>query len=638
MFFLNFTVGEFFILFGMLGALTTALYMLERSKRKKIVSTLRFWLPAGAAHQQQRRKRIREPWSLLLQLLSILLLLLALGQIQWGNRARAGREHVLLVDTSAWSSEHRESHLLIDEEKKITLRYLSRLPKNDRVLLVGVDAFTTPMTSFTSDRALLSDALKRLKPSYSALKIGRALSFALRIQSLSKGEQGEIVYVGPGRVEQDDQALPEVANLRTIIVRPDEENSGIRRVAIEHDENGPDRWHIFITVENYGKRVRFLHFQNDSVASSSASRSFIVQPFEQRIIDYHLVQKTGTRPIIQLKPDDALPIDNQVQLRLPQNNRARVAVFTDRPKTFQALLGANPTLDVTYFAPTQYRPHPDAEVILLDRFSPARKPELPSVWIAPPQVNSPLPAKTVVNEQIIKDWSEGTVLAEGLREKETRLKEANVFQTTEGDIAVASVADGPVVVVRPGGRGHPKLAVLGFDPLHDELRFQATVPLLFANLFRWLSPGLNGTFGDTISTVGYTKILLRLNEQIRDIHATDDEGGSVPFVVHGRLLEIFTNRPSRINVQSSEGAHTVSPMLANVADGRWTPPQSSRSGLPPAVILPPGAHDLWKWMAAFGGLGLLLEWLLFGGQRRPPSARQPSPASHGNVRERELVR
>src|SRR3954451_5516658 len=103
MFFLNLSAGEFFALLGALGGLVTALYLLDRTKRKKIVSTLHFWTFAAAAQDQQPRKRMNQPWSLLLQRLSLALLLLAIAQLQWGTRAARAPDHVELHRTGARS-------------------------------------------------------------------------------------------------------------------------------------------------------------------------------------------------------------------------------------------------------------------------------------------------------------------------------------------------------------------------------------------------------------------------------------------------------------------------------------------------------------------------------------------------------
>src|SRR5689334_21695882 len=98
---LNLSFAEFAALFTSVSAVMVALYLVDRSRRRIVASSLRFWKPSGPAPQEKHKRRIQQPWSLLLQLASIAALLLALSQLQWGNRNR-GRDHVLLLDTSAW--------------------------------------------------------------------------------------------------------------------------------------------------------------------------------------------------------------------------------------------------------------------------------------------------------------------------------------------------------------------------------------------------------------------------------------------------------------------------------------------------------------------------------------------------------
>ncbi len=214
MFLLNFTIGEFFTLFSVLAGLIAALYLLDRAKRKKIVSTLRFWTPALSAEERQSRKRMREPWSLALQLFSLLLLLLAIAGVHWGARERSGRNHILLLDTSSWTAQRAGPGALLDREKRIAQRYLAALPARDRIMLVRVEGLAIPATSFTSDRAQLLSALFRSTPGFAALNIEEALSFARHAQSWGSGRPGEIVYVGPKLIADDistTRAGPEFA-------------------------------------------------------------------------------------------------------------------------------------------------------------------------------------------------------------------------------------------------------------------------------------------------------------------------------------------------------------------------------------------------------------------------------------------
>ena len=57
---------------------------------------------ADVRTQLKHRRRIQQPWSLLLEIISLILLLLAIAGPRLGMIDSAGRDHVLILDTSAW--------------------------------------------------------------------------------------------------------------------------------------------------------------------------------------------------------------------------------------------------------------------------------------------------------------------------------------------------------------------------------------------------------------------------------------------------------------------------------------------------------------------------------------------------------
>src|SRR5438270_9766528 len=118
--FLNLSLGELIGLAGAISAGVLALYLLDRSKRKQLVATLRFWSAADVRTELKHRRRIQQPWSLLLQLVSLALLLLAIAGPQFGVLDAGGRDHVLILDTSAWMGSAQapnQQALLIDLER-----------------------------------------------------------------------------------------------------------------------------------------------------------------------------------------------------------------------------------------------------------------------------------------------------------------------------------------------------------------------------------------------------------------------------------------------------------------------------------------------------------------------------------------
>src|SRR5258708_40128472 len=96
--FLNLGLGELIGLLGAISAGVVALYLLDRSKRRQIVATLRFWTAADVRTELKHRRRIQQPWSLLLQLISLALLLTALAGPYFSGMDNPSRGQVLIVD------------------------------------------------------------------------------------------------------------------------------------------------------------------------------------------------------------------------------------------------------------------------------------------------------------------------------------------------------------------------------------------------------------------------------------------------------------------------------------------------------------------------------------------------------------
>jgi hypothetical protein len=171
MFFVNLSFAEFLMLFTGISALVTTLYLLNRARRKQAVATLKFWVQAQAPIAARQRRRIQQPWSLLLQLLSLALLLLAIAQLRWGSPKLSSRDHVLILDTSSWMGAQSGKGTLLDEATAAARSYVHALPASDRVMLVRADGLATPATGLESDRKKL-DAHRQFAPRSRRVEFG----------------------------------------------------------------------------------------------------------------------------------------------------------------------------------------------------------------------------------------------------------------------------------------------------------------------------------------------------------------------------------------------------------------------------------------------------------------------------------
>jgi hypothetical protein len=483
-------------------------------------------------------------------------------------------------------------------------------------------------------------------PGWAALNIDQALSYAQQAQSWSDGQPGEIVYTGPKQIDSEETVTRNIPNLRVLSVPLVRDNAGILRMTVRRSEDTADEWQASVTVRNYSPQRRTVRLKTRFGVTVFAPRTLSLGPGQETIAEYTFVTNSSGQFIAGIDPPDVLATDNSVALALPRNGLLRLAVYTARPDILRPLLEADHRLSVTFHDPSQYQPNPPADVMLLDQMSPRQVPAIASLWIQPARTASPLPVKTVAQNSVIENWNSNTALGSGLHAKETHLSTAEVFQTFEGDIPIGQVAEGPVIVARSAVSGRPKLAVIGFDPLEGQMKFEVTTPLLFANLFHWLSPESLRTLELSVARVGAATVTLDPNERADQVHVATDTGEAVPFTVHAQTLQLFASHPGIIRIASYNRERILSLTLPGVAEHQWQPPVAAAAGLPPIAIWDSHSVSLWQWLAALGALGLLVEWMLFGWRRTTKWRKHDSVLKTGapertrgssRKRDRELV-
>ncbi len=644
MYFLNLSLPEFLAIFGVVSSLVTALYLLDRTGRKRVVSTLRFWPAVSNAAVQQTRRRVREPWSLLLQLLSLLLLLLSLAELEWGARGGPGRDRVLLVDTSAWTAEKwgDQRRTLLDEEKRLARQYLASLPSRDRVLLVRVDALSGPTSTFTTDRGKIDRELSNLSSTYGALNLASAFAFARQAQSWSGKSPGEVVYIGPAMTSDEAETLTPPANLRTLVIEPDLHNCGIQQIGVRRSDEESGSWQATVTVHNYGPDTRTVRLRTAFGGVAFAQRTLAIGSGADGNAELSFSAARAGVLTARIQEADALAGDNMASLQVPGTARLRLAVVTARRDLVKPLLESNHQLTASFYEDiASFRSAKiPVDVVLLDRIAlPANTSAsvggIPSLWISPPSTVSPFLVHATAANQPIKSWALTTPLSEGLHARETKIGAAQVMETMPGDIPVGSLSEGPVVVARPGQVGKPAIFAIGFDPFEGTFRYDVTTPLMLANALRWLGPESARTSELAAAQVGSVVIPLVDAENSGPAKVTDMSGSMLPYTSYRsdshRNLQLFVTAPEIVRVAQAQRERIFSLTLPNVATTRWTP-KSTLAGVPSRPsLLDRAPVDLWRWLAVLGGLGFLVEWLLYG-----PLLRKPKlPGTGRNLRGRE---
>ncbi|HLK67439.1 MAG TPA: BatA and WFA domain-containing protein [Bryobacteraceae bacterium] len=627
MYFLNLSLFQFLAVFGSVSAISVALYLLDRSRRKQVVSTLRFWVAAEQPAVAARRKHIQQPWSLILQLVSMALLLLAIAQLRLGTPARAGRDHVMILETSAWMAARSGKTTLMDLARDRARRYLRALPGRDRVMLVRADALATPATAFEPDRAKIEAAIQSSEPGSTALNLDQALAFARHVQSQGGGRAGEIAFIGSGRTSERDPEIAAAAprNMRVLMVSDTVENAGLRKIGMRRSNTEPDLWEIYISTRNYGTRSRDVNLTIDfgppgnNGRIPAGSQHLTLPPGADKETSFEYRTSSAGLLRVNLTPHDAFPADDYAELELPAQAMLPVTVYSDEPELLRPVLAATPRVAAVYRKTAEYQAA-DKGLVILDRFIPPRPPAADSIWIAPPAKGSPIPVRNVVENEAFQGWDTGHPASAGLRTKDFKLEKTLVFEPAPTDGRVGEVQQGPVIVTRPG---KPKIVVLGFHPVLSGMRYELATPLLFANLLRWVSPEIFRHWEIAGGSVGTVKLVMDQDVAEQDVKVTTADGSAVPFALHERALSFFSGTPGAVHVAAGDREYLYSLTLPQLWDSKWEPPADAQKTIPHFAPVFDSSSDIWPWLAVAGAAGLFAEWLMFGRFRRTYAISKP---------------
>ncbi|MBK5290961.1 MAG: VWA domain-containing protein [Acidobacteriia bacterium] len=664
MFLFNLSLAEFMALFSAASAVVVALYLLDRSRRSLKVATLRFWNEARRPVESTRRRRIRQWPSMLLQLAAIACLLLALAQLRWGSREDGSRDHVLILDTSAWmaaatpgvpgtrlpAAQLPTAQLptvqlptiqLMDQAKTNAIAYLRALPGPDRVMVVYADALATPATAFETDRKKLEEAIERAQPGQSAFDLRQALEFARQVQGRSGRRSGEIVYAGAGRMisEENVEAPP---NLRVLPVEGKPDNVGLRKIGLRRSSSEADLWNIFVSVRNYGAREQNVEIGLQFGGAPAGSRAIRLAPGSETETAFAL--RTRAAGLLEARVrarGNALALDDRAVIELPKLEQLPVVVCSDEPGLLRPLLDAHPNVLATYRPTAQCGGGEDTGIVIYDSYVPSRQGKAHAIYLQPPPERSPAKVLSIIgntagNATVLK-WRPDHPLSSGLRAQDLRLESAQVFAAGAQDVRIAEIEAGPVLLARPGsGPGQGKMAVLGFHPMRGALRYELTVPLLFANILRWMEPESFRRWELFAAGVGHVSVPVASGLDLAQVHVREEGGAELPFTVHGGALRFFSGKPGTVRVAAGDREQVHSLVLPEIPETVWEAPAGVRKGIPRRGTTVGGSHDLWQWLALAGALLLLVEWLWFspssvsGNHKvwlRSPSRDQPREPS-----------
>jgi hypothetical protein len=505
----------------------------------------------------------------------------------------------------------------MDEARASALAYVRSLPAADRVLLIRADGLATPAGVLDSNHGAVEQSIRASRPGSSALNLQQAFDFARQFQRLHATHPGEIVFAGAGRVAAADPITDLPPNLRVLPVIAAVDNLGLRKIGLKRSDDDPSVWQVFVAVRNYGVALRSVPVELRFGGALVGARALSLSPNSDQETTFRL--RTDAAGLLEARiiATDSLPEDDRAALELPSQRPARVVVFSAEPSLLRPVLTANPHVQAEFRPPSAWKPDVQADVLVFDRFAPSAVPATPSLYLDPPAHESPVRVRSMAGKATLKSWNSGHELGAGLRTKDIEIESASILAPEPQDITVASIEAGPVIVARPGSNGAPKLVVFGFHPVRSKMRYELATPLVFANVLRWIHPDVFRRWELNAGVPGAVAADLGKGVDSSAVSVTGESGLPVPYTIDGSKLRFFAGSTGNVRVVEGDREIVYSLTLPDVGETAWAIPKGVRRGVPARNPADNKLIDLWPWLAALGGFGLLAEWVLYGrGLRR----------------------
>jgi len=610
-------------------AVAVWLYLHTRQPQRRRVSTLRFWNSVQPV-SQSRRRRIREPWALLAQLLFLLLVIVALANPHWGVTSK-GRSVVIVLDNSIWSQvQPTGDSPWIDDVHREAQRVLDSLPSGDPVLLMSPVADAPPFVPFTTDRAALERGILGSRASSEIADMPRALTTARAVLDgpASGSDGGLLVYVGPGMLEgQQAQELEKFREQVETKNGPEEqpqflvrlvggatpiENRGITRIALRRDAAKPDGWHLLTQVKNYNETAARVTLKLSVNRQPFVTRVLSLAPNELADVENEFVWDRGGSLEADITPPDAIDSDNHAVLAIPAFRPVRVALFTTDmlfARNVARVLSSNPYLQTQTVSPGS-APKDPPDVAIYQGMGLPDKPASNSIWFLS---GSPTTSKSQLLR--IADWNSQHPAARWVRSHDVTVRNPAVLHVLPADTVLATAGSPPVpVIVAREQQGH-RLVIVGFDPHDSNFQLQSAFPLLMAGSIEWMTQPVEevtGSFspGEIDIPAPATRI-------------TGPSGKDVPFAHDGPRIHLIAAETGIYRVVGANGESKIAVNAPVLSAQRLTPTALELAAAEPEPPLTVRL-TLWRWLVILAMVPLLLEWrLYYSSKGKKPLAASP---------------
>lgn len=584
----------FTLILGLLLPVIAVLYLRRPRRREMEVSTLLFWRSVlERAPHRRFLGRLRNPFSLLLQLLIFLLLLLALARPEWGS-VPGGQSTVIVLDTRARMQADGGAAFRAAQDAARGL--VTRAGPDHEIAVLTAEGNPRIVSPFSRDARDLRERLNSLTPSDAGGDLSATLLLAERLLEGRRNTTNAVLI--------SDRPAEEAANFEQVLVGQPRDNTAILALAQRPLPASPQSAEIFARLANFSATAREVEME-----LSLDGRAIALKPFRlpagdtedfSTVVPAEVLRSGKGLLTARLLEDDALATDNTARAALSTAAPLRVLLLTENNPFLEGALKADPGLAVEILTPSAWRAELAAgfDAVLFDNWRPEETgalTELPgnffffgrSPWESDPEDPGSVNLE-VTNPRSPLLWN---VDLTGLRP--VGIRPLQVPQGWRASVPVE--ADGRPALLslqRPGGA---RMVATAFAVDSSAFPLRVGFPIFVSNVLHWLAN--RETTGGTGYRAGQTFVPATGESLVRQETKPPAAGSTGPVVLRNNGF---------YEVRAGDSSRWIAVNTTDAAESDLRPAQANRNRL----ILRGAGLSLqpWQWLALAAFFLLVLEW------------------------------
>lgn len=335
---------------GLLAAGIAALYLRKPKRRDLQVSTLLFW--QKILERQPHRRflgKLRNPFSLLLQLLIFALLLLALARPEWG-RTPGGQSTVVVLDARArmQAGDGEAFRAAVNAAGNI----VSQAGADNEVAVLATGGGSQIVSPFSADGKDLRERLAALNPSDAGGDLVQTQELA---RNLLKGrsEQKTRAVLISDRPPADGEGFEQ------ILIGQPHDNVAILALAQRPMPASPQSAEIYARFGNFSPKDREIEVEFALDGKVFDLRKLSIPAGEEKdlitIVPEEMLRKGSGLLTARLTGADGLAVDNTAFATLSIGESLRALLVTKGNPFLEGALKADPGLKAEILDPDSWR-------------------------------------------------------------------------------------------------------------------------------------------------------------------------------------------------------------------------------------------------------------------------------------------